>query len=83
MTPLTQADGPALTRPQRRLLCRIFNGLAVPIVADGRSFLTYKDASRYLLSLSPEARAAVYAELKSKAPAGSHKRETSAEGPGI
>lgn len=64
---MTEDDSHALTRPQRRLLRRIFNGRTVPLVADGRSFSTYKDASRHLQSLPPEARAAAYAELKGNA----------------
>jgi hypothetical protein len=36
----------------------------VPISADGRPFLTYKEASRYLLSLAPEARELAYAQMK-------------------
>lgn len=83
MTTLTEDDSRSLTRPQRRRLCRIFNGLAVPIVADGKSFLTYKDASRYLLSLTPEARDAAYAELKGNAPTTSQMGECSAEGPKV
>ena len=63
---MTEADGAPLDRPQRRLLRRIFNGRTVPIVADGRPFLTYKEASRYLRSLAPEARDAVYREMKSE-----------------
>ena len=62
-----------LTRPQRRLLRRIFNGRTVPLVADGREFLTFKDASRYLQSLSPEARDAAYSQLKANALAASRK----------
>lgn len=65
---MTEAESNALTRPQRRLLRRIFNGRVNPLVADGRPFLTYKEASRYLEGLTPEARDAAYAELKAKAP---------------
>jgi hypothetical protein len=79
---MTDDDGQSLTRPQRRLLRRIFNGLAVPIVADGRSFLTYKDAARHLLSLAPEARDAVYAEFKGHARAAPQNGECAAAGPG-
>lgn len=64
---MTEAESSALTRPQRRLLRRIFNGRVSPLVADGRPFLTYKEASRYLESLGTEARDAAYAELKAKA----------------
>jgi hypothetical protein len=49
------------------LLRRIYNGRTVPIIADGRSFLTYKDASQYLQSLAPEARDAAFVEMKGKA----------------
>ena len=62
--PIAEGESHSLTRPQRRLLRRIFNGRTVPIVTDGRSFLTYKDASRYLQTLTPEARGAAYAEMK-------------------
>lgn len=79
---MTDDDGQSLTRPQRRLLRRIFNGLAVPIVAGGKSFLTYREASRHLLSLPPEARDAVYAELKGNGPATPQAGESAAEGPG-
>lgn len=61
---MTEDESTALTRPQRRLLRRIFNGRTVPLVAAGSSFLTYKDASRHLESLPPQARDAAYAELK-------------------
>lgn len=61
---MTEEDSPSISRPQRRLLRRIFNGRTVPIIADGRPFLTYKDASQYLQSLAPEARDAVYAQMK-------------------
>lgn len=64
---MTEVESDALTRPQRRLLRRIFNGRVVPLVADGRPFLTFKEASRYLESLSPAARDAAYAELKAQA----------------
>lgn len=64
---MTEVESSALTRPQRRLLRRIFNGRVVPIVADGRSFLTFKEASRYLEGLNPEARDAAYAEMKAQA----------------
>lgn len=64
---MTAAPEEALGRAERRLLRRIFNGRTVPIVADGRPFLTYKDASRYLLSLAPEARGPALAQMKSGA----------------
>lgn len=54
----------SLSRLQRRLLRRIYNGRVTPIIADDRSFLTYKDASRYLLALPEDRRDAVYMEMK-------------------
>jgi hypothetical protein len=64
---MTEEDNQSLSRSQRRLLRRIYNGRTVPIIADGRPFLTYKDASQYLKSLTLEARDAVYFEMKGKA----------------
>lgn len=64
---ITDEHDPSLSRTQRRLLRRIYNGRAIPIIADGKPFLTYKDASRYLASLTPEAREAAYAEMKEHA----------------
>lgn len=66
---VTNEDDAALTRTQARLLRRIYNGRSVPIVTDGTPFLTYKDASRYLQSLTPEARDAAYADMKAQAAA--------------
>ena len=60
-------DAPALSRAQNRLLRRIYNGRTIPIFADGRSFLTYKDACRYLGSLAPHDRVRAYAEMKEQA----------------
>lgn len=57
----------ALSRPQRRLLRRIYNGRTVPIVVDGRPFLTFREASRYLLTLAPEARDAAYLAMRGQA----------------
>jgi hypothetical protein len=64
---VTEEDDPTLTRTQKRLLRRIYNGRSVPIIADGRPFLTYRDASQYLRSLAPQARDAAYAEMKAQA----------------
>ena len=64
---MSDAPEPALGRTERRFLRRIFNGRTVPIVADGQRFLTYKDASRYLLSLPSEARDAAYVQMKNAA----------------
>lgn len=61
------ADGPELGRSQRRLLRRIYNGRTVPIMVDGRSFLTYREASRYLLSLTDPSRENAYAQMKASA----------------
>jgi hypothetical protein len=71
---VTNEDNPSLTRTQKRLLRRIYNGRSVPIVADGRFFLTYSDASRYLQSLPPQARDAAYAEMKEQAKLPRHER---------
>lgn len=64
---VTNEDDTSLTRAQRRLLRRIFNGRSNPIVIDGTPFLTYKEASRYLLSLEPGVRAAAYEAMKQQA----------------
>ena len=64
--PVAEAEA-ALTRPQRRLLRRIYNGRTVPIVVDGRPFLTFREASRYLLTLAPEARDAAYLAMRGQA----------------
>jgi hypothetical protein len=64
---VTKEDDPLLTRTQKRFLRRIYNGRLVPIIVDGRPFLTYKDASRYLQSLDLQARDAAYAEMKEQA----------------
>lgn len=64
---VTKEDDAGLTRAQNRLLRRIFNGRTVPIIADGQSFVTYKDAKLYLNSLAPEARDAAYATMKEQA----------------
>ncbi|MBA3055529.1 MAG: hypothetical protein FP826_11490, partial [Sphingomonadales bacterium] len=39
----------------------------IPIIVDGRPFLTYKEASRYLLSLTPGAREKAFAEMSNGA----------------
>jgi hypothetical protein len=64
---ITEPDDQSLSRAQRRSLRRIYNGRSIPIIADGRSFLTYKEASHYLLSLTPEAREAAYMVMKTQA----------------
>lgn len=57
----------ALSRPQHRLLRRIFNARTTPIVVEGSALLTYRDASRYLLSLPVDARDIAYAAIKGQA----------------
>jgi hypothetical protein len=64
---MIEEEDSSLSRAQRRSLRRIYNGRSVPIVADGRPFLTYKDASHYLQSLAPGARDAAYAAMKEQA----------------
>jgi hypothetical protein len=54
-------------RTQRRLLRRIYNGRTVPIVADGKDFLTYKAALKYLEALEADARETVYEAMKASA----------------
>lgn len=56
-----------LSRPQKRLLKRMYNGRTVPVMADDRLFLTYKEALHYLLSLPVDAREAAYAQMKAQA----------------
>ncbi len=60
-------DDAGLNRTQRRFLRRLYNGRSVPIIADGQPFLTYKEASRYLSALAPEARDAAYAQMRTQA----------------
>jgi hypothetical protein len=62
-----KSDDQSLSRPQRRLLRRIFNGRTAPVTVEGRLFLTYKDASRYLESLAGETREAAYREIRENA----------------
>ncbi|MET0363509.1 MAG: hypothetical protein ABW169_02535 [Sphingobium sp.] len=64
---MTDDEEQGLSRPQRRLLRRLYNGRTTPIVADSKPFLTYKDAARYLLSLTADAREAAYAQMKARA----------------
>lgn len=66
---VTEENDPLLTRAQNRFLRRIYNGRSIPIVVDGRGFLSYKAASQYLRALAPEAREAAYAEMKDQAKA--------------
>lgn len=64
---MTDEDNQSLSRPQRRLLRRVYNARTVPVIADGKPFLTYKAARQYLQSLTPEARDAAYLEMKESA----------------
>jgi len=64
---ITDEGDASLNRTQRRLLRRIYNGRSVPILVDGRRFLTYKEATRYLQTLEPDAREAAYARMKEQA----------------
>ena len=66
---VTNEDTAGLTRAQRRLLRRMYNGRSVPLMADGKPFLTYKQASLYLQLLAPEARDAAYNAMKQQASA--------------
>jgi hypothetical protein len=53
-----------LSRPQKRLLKRLYNARTVPVMVDERPFLTYREAVRYLLSLGEEARESAYTQMK-------------------
>ena len=64
---MTEDDSHELSRPQRRLLKRIYNGRTIPIMADDRAFLTYKDAAQYLQSLPTDDRDAAYEVMKAAA----------------
>lgn len=62
-----EEDHSSLTRTQRRLLRRIYNGRSIPIIVDGTPFLTYKEACRYLEALTPQDRDGAYAQMKEQA----------------
>jgi hypothetical protein len=64
---ITDENDNLLSRSQRRLLRRVYNGRSVPIIVDGRPFLTYKEASRYLQSIEGDARDSAYAQMKEQA----------------
>ncbi|MEC3910925.1 hypothetical protein U5A82_10715 [Sphingobium sp. CR2-8] len=71
-TPEIEIEAPTepiheLGRPQKRLLKRLYNARTVPVIADERPFLTYKDALRYLLTLPLDAQDAAYAQMKAQA----------------
>ena len=61
---MTEDPDQALSRAHRRLLRRICNGRTVPLLLDGHAFLTYRETSRYVLSLPPEARDGAVMALK-------------------
>lgn len=58
------AESDGLARPQRRLLRRIFNGRTTPVIVGDSALLTYRDASRLLLSLPIDARDIAYATIR-------------------
>ncbi|MFN3820293.1 hypothetical protein [Blastomonas sp.] len=53
------------------MLRRIYNGRTVPIIVNGMPFLTYREASQYLLSLTDDERENAYMEMRSGAALGS------------
>lgn len=60
-------DDQALSRAQRRALRRIYNGRTVPIVIEGRPFLTFREAKAWLSTLPPDARDAACAAMMAAA----------------
>lgn len=69
--PITEEEDQSLGRSQRRSLRRIYNGRKAPILVDGTPFLTYKEAVRFLLSLTPDSRERAFAQMRSGAAGGS------------
>jgi hypothetical protein len=63
---MDEPENIVLSRAQRRLLKRIYNGRTDPIVTGDRPFLSYGQAVTYLQSLPPEAREAAYADMKAQ-----------------
>lgn len=61
---MTEEQFQDLSRPQKRLLKRLYNARTTPIIVNERPFLTYKDSVRYLLSLAGEEREAAYTDMK-------------------
>ncbi len=62
---MTDPEHPdTLPRPQRRLLARLFHGRSEPVVVDGRAFLTFQEAKRYLLALDADCRETAYQAMK-------------------
>lgn len=60
-------DDQKLGRAQRRALRRIFNGRTVPIVIEGRPFLTFREARDWLHALPAAARDAACAAMLAQA----------------
>jgi len=60
-------DDQSLSRAQRRALRRIYNGRTVPIVIEGRAFLTFRDAKAFLEALSAPERDAACAAMMAQA----------------
>lgn len=60
-------DDQALSRAQRRALRRIYNGRTVPIVIEGRSFLTFREARDWLHALTAAERDAACAAMLAQA----------------
>jgi hypothetical protein len=67
--PEVQVEWPS--RPQRRLLRRLYNGRTVPIRIGALEFLTYKAALAHLLTLDLAEREACYEQMKAAAKSGS------------
>ncbi|MEA3387941.1 hypothetical protein [Sphingobium sp. CCH11-B1] len=63
---MADAEPDELTRPQKRFLKRLYNGRTVPVLVDQRPFLTYRDATCFLLALPPDAREAAYTAMKAQ-----------------
>lgn len=60
-------DDQDLSRAQRRALRRIYNGRTVPIVIEGRPFLTFREAKAWLATLPPDVRDAACAAMMAAA----------------
>jgi ribosomal protein L4 len=60
-------DDQALSRAPRRALRRIYNGRTVPIVIEGRSFLTFREARDWLHALPAAERDAACAAMLAQA----------------
>lgn len=60
-------DDQALSRAQRRALRRVYNGRTVPIVIEGRPFLTFREAKDWLHALPAADRDAACAAMLAQA----------------